>query len=294
MALINCSECGTQLSEFAKECPKCGNLNKNSNSHYHIKTQAKPNLSEKSVSGKKSNNIILGVLLIIIILIGVTLPFHYIPSRSLVFPKEYLTFNKTFITETDIENIINQYNNSSFIEKISMLNDPFLKKLKENSIIVDLSRTNTELNEQKNEADQNSDDEYEKMMKIDTVKAISLLSKYYELSLSKDLNNLYDCYANPTEVFFGKLNVTPEEIIKDHAAYYKKFTFQKCTVDYSTMKINKNMSGDYFVEYKIELLVKKESSGKLLRIFDSMNVKFNEYNKISSITEKLISKETLN
>ena len=145
MALINCPECGVQVSEFASECPKCGSP------IFKTATQNDPiNVSPASSVKVDKNNklylLIFGILFIIIILIGLTLPFHYIPSRLQVFVKASLTFQNTFITEADIENLITQFNDASFFEKIALLNDPLIKKLKEQNIIVDSSSKNSETN----------------------------------------------------------------------------------------------------------------------------------------------------
>jgi len=151
MALINCPECGVQVSEFALECPKCGNPILTTKSTTNFEQKENPTYSKKIGNNKGSYISISGIFLIIIVLIGATLPFHYIPSRLLAFPKDQLTFSNTFITEADIENIINQFNNASLFERVAMLNDPFLKKLKEKNIIVDAS------NKSPNNYDKNSD-----------------------------------------------------------------------------------------------------------------------------------------
>jgi hypothetical protein len=54
------------------------------------------------------------------------------------------------------------------------------------------------------------------------------------------------------------------------------------------------MSQVYFVEYKVDLTIKKESTGKLLKINDLINLRIDENFQISSITEKILSKSSLN
>jgi len=303
MALINCPECGVQFSEFASACPQCG---------YPIKKDSLPSNTippkePVSVIPKKGNTKkyigFSGFGMLIVIVILATLPFHYIPSRSMVFPKDHLTFTNTFISESDIEDIVNRFNRASFFEKISMMNDPFMKNLKEHDIIVNISNKNSEStenptgetssSEKKSETTSTTEDE-EPMIKIDAPKVKSFIKRYYDLSMSKDVSGLLSYYASPTEQFFGKSNVSPEEIIRDASAYYKKFTFLSCQVDYDNMKITKNMSHDYFVEYKIDLTIKKESTGKLIKINDLINLRIDENFQISSITEKILSKSSLN
>ena len=303
MALINCPECGVQFSEFASACPKCGYPNKKDSSPADTIPPKEPVSVISKKSNKKQYFRVSGFGMLIVIVILATLPFHYIPSRSLVFPKDHLTFTNTFITESDIEDIINRFNRASFFEKISMMNDPLMKNLKEHDIIVNISDKNPESTENPSETASSSEkksentsttEDEEPMIKIDTPKVKSFIKKYYELSLNKDVNGLLSYYANPTEQYFGKSNVSPEEIIRDASAYYKKFTFISCQVDYDNMKITKNMSQVYFVEYKVDLTIKKESTGKLLNINDLISLRIDENFLISSITEKIISKSSLN
>ena len=303
MALINCPECGVQFSEFASACPKCGYPNKKDSSPADTIPPKEPVSVISKKSNKKQYFRVSGFGMLIVIVILATLPFHYIPSRSLVFPKDHLTFTNTFITESDKEDIINRFNRASFFEKISMMNDPLMKNLKEHYIIVNISDKNPESTENPSETASSSEkksentsttEDEEPMIKIDTPKVKSFIKKYYELSLNKDVNGLLSYYANPTEQYFGKSNVSPEEIIRDASAYYKKFTFISCQVDYDNMKITKNMSQVYFVEYKVDLTIKKESTGKLLNINDLISLRIDENFLISSITEKIISKSSLN
>ena len=89
-------------------------------------------------SKKKSNFrwiIIIGVLF----LVG-TLPFHYVPTALMVFPKEHLTFSYTFISQKDIDKIIDRYNNATNIfEQQSIIQEPLARKLVEKGIIYNIS-----------------------------------------------------------------------------------------------------------------------------------------------------------
>ena len=82
---------------------------------------------------KKSNRKYL--LLIPVLFVGLTLPFHYVIHKRMIFPKENLTFSNTFVTEEDIDALIDRYNNSTFFEKAATLQDPFYKKLVEKGIL---------------------------------------------------------------------------------------------------------------------------------------------------------------
>lgn len=91
----------------------------------------------------KSKSSYTGWLIFIIIVLGLTLPFHYIPSALKVFPKDHFTFKHTIITQSDIEDIVTRYNNcTSIIEQQSIDNDPFVRTLRERGYIVQKDRNN--------------------------------------------------------------------------------------------------------------------------------------------------------
>lgn len=112
---------------------------------YNIYLLAKASDSEENKYGqvlveiKKESKTIpyIKPVVTMILLIGLTLPFHYIPSRMMMFPKNQLTFSYTFITQSDIDNIIDRYNNSGLFERQAINNEPIVRKLKEMGIIQD-------------------------------------------------------------------------------------------------------------------------------------------------------------
>lgn len=89
--------------------------------------------NSQSVKNKKNN---FAWLIVIFIILGLTLPFHYVPAALKAFPKDHFTFKHTIITQRDIDDIIEKYNNSSFLEQTSINNDPFIRTLREQGIIV--------------------------------------------------------------------------------------------------------------------------------------------------------------
>ena len=84
---------------------------------------------------KKSSNGLVWFFIVIVIVLGLTLPFHYIPSAFMVFPKNNLTFSYTFITQSDISDIINRYNSASIFQREAMNNEPIVRKLMEKGLI---------------------------------------------------------------------------------------------------------------------------------------------------------------
>jgi hypothetical protein len=66
-----------------------------------------------------------------------TLSFHYLPEHEIVFPKDHLTFNNTFIMQNDIDKLIHRCNNSAGFEQIHLRQDPLVQKLLEKGIIIE-------------------------------------------------------------------------------------------------------------------------------------------------------------
>ena len=72
---------------------------------------------------------------LITIVIGFLLSFHILPGYTIV-PKEHLSFDKTFITEKDISNLVKRYNNASWVERQTIEQESLTKKLIETGFIV--------------------------------------------------------------------------------------------------------------------------------------------------------------
>lgn len=90
----------------------------------------------------KSKGSYKGWLIFIIIVLGLTLPFHYVPAALKVFPKDHFTFKHTIITQGDIDDIVKRYNNCKTIfEQQAFNNDPFVRTLREHGLIVDKERS---------------------------------------------------------------------------------------------------------------------------------------------------------
>ena len=98
------------------------------------------------------------LLILIILIVGATLPFHYVFSNGSladVFPKDNLTFSNTFITQQDIDDLIKRYNDAGLIDKLSMRQDPLYKELMEHGIIREDNK-NTENQQNDNDNSDNS------------------------------------------------------------------------------------------------------------------------------------------
>jgi hypothetical protein len=94
-----------------------------------------------------STTVFYGLLLVTVL--GLTLPFHYITSGDIpIVLKENLTFKNTIVTEYDVKKIIERYNHASLFERASIENEPLVKKLKELKILIPTNEH--ERNEQNN------------------------------------------------------------------------------------------------------------------------------------------------
>ncbi|MEI6823661.1 MAG: RDD family protein [Bacteroidota bacterium] len=116
----------------------------------NINLQENNTETSKIIIQKKKNSY-KGWGIFLFVVLFLTLPFHYVPSRMMVFPKSNLTFSYTFITEEDITNIINRYNNASLLEKTYINNEPIIRKLREQGILIDttFNFNNNNLNKNK-------------------------------------------------------------------------------------------------------------------------------------------------
>jgi hypothetical protein len=76
------------------------------------------------------------LVFIAVLILGLTLPFHYVPGDLLVFPKDNLTMSNTFIFQSDIDSIIEKYNKAGFIEKAQIRAEPLTKKLFDHGILM--------------------------------------------------------------------------------------------------------------------------------------------------------------
>ena len=76
--------------------------------------------------------------LILIIVMTITLPFHYIiqHGKLKVVTKDNFTLSNTLVTQHDIDKIITRYNDENGIGKMEMRKESLIKKLFENEILV--------------------------------------------------------------------------------------------------------------------------------------------------------------
>ena len=85
--------------------------------------------NKKAKQGKLKESLLKTTGILSVVIIGLALPFHYLPYEGRAFPKANLTFKNTWITNSDVKAIIKRYNNANFMEKIQMRKDPFIETL---------------------------------------------------------------------------------------------------------------------------------------------------------------------
>jgi hypothetical protein len=74
-----------------------------------------------------------GIIAIVVIFL---LFFHISPDKLLIFPKESPSFSNTFFFQSDIDKLIERYNNAGLLERIQISQDPFFKKLVKKRLVV--------------------------------------------------------------------------------------------------------------------------------------------------------------
>ncbi|WP_291275993.1 hypothetical protein [Flavobacterium sp.] len=76
-------------------------------------------------------NISIKSLIFLIVIGGLTLPFHWVPSEKMVIPKKKLSFSRTFVTEDDVKEIVEKYYLGSPKEKFEIEGDPLTDAIKD-------------------------------------------------------------------------------------------------------------------------------------------------------------------
>lgn len=128
---------------------KIDNIDESENNNESIIKSDKDNESKNK--SDKDNNLLLEFkirlpwtnrnnlfFLILIIVMTITLPFHYIiqDGKLKVVTKDNFTLSNTLVTQHDIDKIITRYNDKNGIEKMEMEKESVLKKLLENDFVV--------------------------------------------------------------------------------------------------------------------------------------------------------------
>ncbi len=98
-------------------------------------------MTEETYTDTKTNKNYIKWIIFVLIVLGLTLPFHYVPTALRMFPKDHFTFKHTIITTDDVDDIIKRYNDAKTIfQQNAMNSDPFIMTLREQGILVDIDR----------------------------------------------------------------------------------------------------------------------------------------------------------
>lgn len=104
---------------------------------YSKKTQNKQRTHQPSQGGQAIKKSYFGWIMrgILAVILFIILSFHILPDHLMIFPKEHLTFSNTFINKSDVDNLIDRYNNANFFEQQAIRQEPLARKLMEKGII---------------------------------------------------------------------------------------------------------------------------------------------------------------
>ena len=120
------------IKYFKHKSSKEDTLEQKTNQENKIQNESNQQAASKT-KPKRSGRVTLVV--IIIILLGLTLPFHYLPDHGKVLMKANLTFKNTIVTNSDIEAIVLRLNKASLMEQMQMRQDPFIQTLMESGVL---------------------------------------------------------------------------------------------------------------------------------------------------------------
>ena len=185
---------------------------------------------------KKPGYLKYGIILVVVLLL--TLPFHYLPSHLMVFPKDNFTFSNTFIFQSDIDQLIEKYNSNNLIEKMSMMNEPLFKKLKEKGLIYNIDETKSNKNLfNQSDVPTNNNSQTTTIIDNDTPEYSVEDKKVIDKIKQKSIRDFPD-------------NYTMQKMIFDQAV--EAYFYMKTVSD---LKIKRKMERDYPNDYFMQKLI---------------------------------------
>jgi hypothetical protein len=86
---------------------------------------------------KADSKFYLGLIFLLLVFLLATMPFHYViySDKIRVYTKASLTFNHTLVTEEDVYDLLERYNNADFFERRIIYDEPLFRMLVEKRLI---------------------------------------------------------------------------------------------------------------------------------------------------------------
>lgn len=174
---------------------------------------------EKNIIIEKKRRSYYGWLILIALVLGFSLPFHYVPSTLMMFPKENLTFSNTIITQGDIDALIKRHNEcNNIFQTLPIRNEPLLRKLMEHGLIVEKKSNESDNNSQTTQPSyqENNSTNSQNNKEINTPKEQSKSSCKYQQASEKILTSTDVSNLTKTE-----LKIMRNEIYARHGYIFK-------------------------------------------------------------------------
>ena len=122
----------------------------------------------------------------------------------------------------------------------------------------------------------------------DKSKINAVLQRYFGLLNNSQIESVRYMYADVLSRCYNKLNLSREKVMQEHFNYFKTYPYQKATVFYDTIEINKDLDGTYYINFKMDYTISKPSWSNSKNFHNDIFMSFNENLKITSIYNSII------
>jgi hypothetical protein len=195
-------------------------IEKASKKEQEERTASSTNIQEETASSNNINGYVKWIA-VVVVLMGLLLPFHYIPNQLKVFPKDGLTLSNTFITQSDIDGILDRYNSASTSTQQNLIaSDPIVKKLFEQKVIFRKDPNSEVINKKKtnqySRPNRESSDEEQQRLFVGTWKVdLPYDDEFYSFTTTYNSNQTFSSYGTVYDievVYGGTWKVTDSEL----------------------------------------------------------------------------------
>jgi serine protease Do len=126
------------------------------------------------------------------------------------------------------------------------------------------------------------------MSSSDKSKIIAALQKYFGVLNNNQIESVKYMYSDVLTRCYNKLNLNRNKVMQEHYNYFKTYPYQKATVLYETIQVNKDYDGTYYVSFKMDFTISKPSWNQSKTFHNDMFMSFDENLKITSIYNNII------